>query len=195
MPSPRPSAKPWGPRWRPTTVVSELAKRNVTKGAFAGAWYKTLAEIYGTSRNEIEQRERRRQILRRNVALGISVALIAVLASLSIWTLLERAEARRQQQVAQENEVKAKLQERLAKDNEQEAKRQEAIARHNEEEAKRQESIADVNKAKAEERRREAETQRTLALQQRDVALSRLLAAQSLKNGSEASGSSTSRFC
>jgi len=72
----------------------DLRRDKIKKGAYEGAWYKILAELYGRSRSEVEQRERKRQLRKRNLALGAASFFIIFLSSLTIWALWERNEAR-----------------------------------------------------------------------------------------------------
>lgn len=58
----------------------------VNKGRFEDAWFKTLADLYGKSRDQIEQREERRQIHRRNFTLAlISLVISLVFGPVWIW--------------------------------------------------------------------------------------------------------------
>jgi hypothetical protein len=65
-------------------------KDKVNKGAFENAWYTLLANIFGVSRSEIEQRDRRRQARARHVRMAIVGAfvasiLIGLVVSLYSW--------------------------------------------------------------------------------------------------------------
>jgi WD40 repeat protein len=78
----------------------EPAKHRFTKGPFEGAWFKALADVLGESREVVEQRERRRRARRMKIAVSVLASSIAVLASLTIWALIERSEAQRQRDLA-----------------------------------------------------------------------------------------------
>jgi WD40 repeat protein len=67
----------------------EPGKDKIRKGSFESAWFKVLADLYGKSRAEIEQRERKRQIRRRNAALAIGMISLIVLVSLISWAIRE----------------------------------------------------------------------------------------------------------
>ncbi len=60
-----------------------LQRGKVNKGIFDGSWYTILANIYNISRDQIEQRDKKRQQYRRRVIMGItSVVMITILTSL-----------------------------------------------------------------------------------------------------------------
>jgi WD40 repeat protein len=74
-------------------------KDKFENGAFEGAWYKTLADLYadfGVSRAQVEQREKRRKARQRALAAGLVAAVMLALLVLTIWALFERREAIRQ---------------------------------------------------------------------------------------------------
>jgi WD40 repeat protein len=56
------------------------ARDKVNGGAFHGAWYTTLANIYDTSRDQLEQREKKREARRRRITRSIVAAVMTVLA-------------------------------------------------------------------------------------------------------------------
>ena len=91
------------------------AKRDrIRKGAFASAWFKTLADIYadyGVDRAKVEGRERRREARRLRIVAAVSGSVAIALAALTVWALISRNEARRQRDAAQarENEAHARL--------------------------------------------------------------------------------------
>lgn len=63
-------------------------KDKVQKGKFEGSWYTLLANLYEISRDEIEQRDRKRQRRTRRVAAAIAGAVIvslAILAAIAWW--------------------------------------------------------------------------------------------------------------
>ena len=86
----------------------------IRKGAFARAWFKTLADLYadsGIDRATIERREGRREAQRlRNIA-AVSGSVAVALIALTIWALLSRNEATRQRDnsEARRNEAEARL--------------------------------------------------------------------------------------
>ena len=86
---------------------------------------------------------RLKKFVRRNrvQVLAAGLVLVALVAGV-VGTTLGLVEARRQADLAHNNEAEAKRQEGIARANEDEAKRQEQIARAQEAEAKRQEGIA-----------------------------------------------------
>jgi len=78
----------------------DLKKSRVNRGPYEASWYTTLANLYGVSRAQIEQRDRKRRTRRRRVILAASIAAIAVLAGLSITAWQQRRDAVQQAKVA-----------------------------------------------------------------------------------------------
>lgn len=61
-------------------------KEKVNTGRFSGPWYTVLANIYGTSRSLIEQREKKREARRRRITGGIAaVVLAALVVAMFFW--------------------------------------------------------------------------------------------------------------
>ena len=92
----------------------DVKRDRVRKGAFASAWFKTLADIYadyGVDRAKVEGRERRREVRRLRIVAAVSGSVAMALAALTVWALISRNEARRQRDAAQarENEAQARL--------------------------------------------------------------------------------------
>jgi hypothetical protein len=75
----------------------------IQKGAHAGSWYMLLSNLYGVSRSEIEQRDRRRQLRQRNITIVIVSGVIATLATLAGIAWWQRGEAIRQSEIAMKN--------------------------------------------------------------------------------------------
>lgn len=68
-------------------------KDKINKGTFSGSWYTLLANIYDVSRSEIEQREKKRQVRKRNFLVSAAIVAIITLSGLSAWALFSRKEA------------------------------------------------------------------------------------------------------
>ena len=71
-------------------VGFDAGKDKINKGAFENSWYTLLANLFGISRNEIEQRDKRRQARQRRFRLAIAGAffatiLIGLVVSLYSW--------------------------------------------------------------------------------------------------------------
>jgi WD40 repeat protein len=71
-------------------VGFDAGKDKINKGAFENSWYTLLANLFGLTRNEIEQRDKRRQARQRKVRLFMAAAflvtiLIGLAASLFYW--------------------------------------------------------------------------------------------------------------
>jgi hypothetical protein len=65
-------------------------KHRVDRGAYQSAWFTLLANIYGHSRADIEERELKRQARQRQIRNAILAAIGAMLLTLSGWALWER---------------------------------------------------------------------------------------------------------
>lgn len=86
-------------------------KQKVNKDAFHAAWCSLLANLYGLSRNEIEQREKKREARRRRITQsivgGIMATLLAATAiSVTFW---RQAVAQRRAAVARQLTAQAEL--------------------------------------------------------------------------------------
>ncbi|WP_127999527.1 TIR domain-containing protein [Piscinibacter defluvii] len=77
----------------------------VDRGAFEGPWYQLLAHLYGVSRAEIEQRDKRRQQRRRRIAWSVTGAVVATLCAALVLTVLARNEAVRQRDLAEQRRL------------------------------------------------------------------------------------------
>lgn len=71
----------------------EPGKDRLNKGVFYGAWYTTLANVFGVSRSEIEQRDQSRIARRRTATIGGVAGIIVLLSVALIVTLLAKQEA------------------------------------------------------------------------------------------------------
>lgn len=71
----------------------DLQRDKINKGSFAGAWYKLLADLYGISRSEVEQRDKRREARRRLITAGVTGAVFVVLSSALVFALISRRQA------------------------------------------------------------------------------------------------------
>lgn len=76
-------------------------KDRVNKGRFESQWYMILANIYDLSRAEVAQREKKRQVHRRNITIGIVSAVILALSALLVYALISRQEAIKQRDLAE----------------------------------------------------------------------------------------------
>ena len=119
------------------------ARHRIQKGAYQAAWFSLLANIVGLSRDEIEQRERKRQARVRNYSIAALLGLTTVLSALSIWALAERNTA------AVERDEAAKQRDVAAKERD-EASRQRDEAGRQRDEASRQRDKATEQTALAE---------------------------------------------
>ena len=81
------------------------ARDRIGKGRFENAWYSLLANIYNLSRDEIEQRERKRIARRRFIVSSLALLLISVLSIALIVTILARNEAERRRILAESGQL------------------------------------------------------------------------------------------
>ena len=65
-------------------------KDKVNKGVFYGTWYKILADLYDISRNEIEERDKKRKARQRNILIGAVSAAFVVVSLLAGWAEIQR---------------------------------------------------------------------------------------------------------
>lgn len=177
----------------------DVHRDKINKGVFSDAWYTTLADIYGISRSEVEQREKRRRARTRRITYSVLSGSVAVLSVLLVFALVSRSqavaagvEAERQRGAAVTARDAEEKQRKRAEDQEQVAKneRDAAIeAKKQTQQALDRETIA---KNEAEERRKEAERQRHIAEQQTllaeeraRLAMARQLAVQAIAASEE----------
>ena len=78
----------------------DLKKDKLNKGVFRGPWYTILANVYGTSRDRIEEREKAREARRRRLTRSIVTGVIAILASALVITLFFWRQAVEQRRIA-----------------------------------------------------------------------------------------------
>lgn len=89
----------------------EPRKDKVHKGSYRGPWYAILANLYGVSRDRIEQRERAREARRRRLTRGIVTAVVVVLSAALVVSLFfwRRAVEQTRIAVAQKLAAQAEL--------------------------------------------------------------------------------------
>ena len=94
----------------------DVYKDRVDRGQWEGAWYNVLADLYGLRRDEVEQREKKRQarILKRRTL--IVSAIIVTLSVALVITLISRHVAIEQLHVAQSRELAAHAEAQNAND-------------------------------------------------------------------------------
>ena len=66
-------------------------REKVHRGVREGAWYSLVASILDVSREALEERDRKRQLRRRNAILSIALAVIVALSALTVYAFLQRA--------------------------------------------------------------------------------------------------------
>lgn len=92
-------------------VDFEPGADRVDRGRFGNAWYTLLANLYDCSRQDIEQRDLRRQRRQRVLAVSTASTVIVVLSGLTAFAFHQRG-------VARDNEAAAQIQRQRAEDNE-----------------------------------------------------------------------------
>jgi WD40 repeat protein len=94
----------------------DVPRQKIDKGMFSGSWYSILAEVYDLSRGVIEQRERKRQVRRRNVTAGIVSGVVTALSAALVWALVSRREAVQQRNIALSRQLAAQAELMLDRD-------------------------------------------------------------------------------
>ena len=149
-------ALPLAADWR-----SFNSKRDrIDRGAFASAWFKLLADLYGQSRAAIEQRELRRQTRNRRITVCVASVIIAALSIALVMSLFYRAQAVNER----DNARQAAQNERVAREAESRALAEQARAR-TEAEASRDEALRQKAIAESEAVAARRETAERLAVQ------------------------------
>lgn len=72
----------------------------IDRGRHEASWYTTLANIYGISRAEIEQRDKKRRLRRRRITLATVTSVVAVIVVMAIFAWFKRQDAIQQAKVA-----------------------------------------------------------------------------------------------
>jgi hypothetical protein len=75
-------------------------RSKVDRGPYEASWFTTLANLYGVSRAEIEQREKTRRARRRRITAAMAAVAVIVLAGLSFVAWRQRQDAIRQENIA-----------------------------------------------------------------------------------------------
>jgi len=92
-----------------------LRKDKINKDIFYGSWFKILADIYEVSRDEIEERDKKRQARRRRMTIAGVAAVILILSGALIFSLISRNQAVRARDEA-ERRYREALSRKLAVD-------------------------------------------------------------------------------
>lgn len=80
----------------------DMRKDRIDRGSFADAWYLLLANLYGVSRAELEQREGRRRTRRLRIIAGIVTGVIGALAAALVVSIVFWRRAVEQKNIAVE---------------------------------------------------------------------------------------------
>jgi WD40 repeat protein len=88
-------------------VGFDVRKDRVSKGLFEGCWYTVLANILNLSRAEIEQRDKKRQMRRRQLTTAIVSFVMLALTVLAAVAWLQRNEAVKQRLEAKIGQIEA----------------------------------------------------------------------------------------
>ena len=68
-------------------------KNKINRGACEGPWHTVLANIYGVSRSELEQRERKRNKRQIQIRAALVISIFVLLVSALVLTLIQRDQA------------------------------------------------------------------------------------------------------
>ena len=71
----------------------DLQRDRINKSSFSGSWYKLLADMYGISRSEVEQRDKKRETRRRWITVSVTSAVIVALSVALVFALVSRRQA------------------------------------------------------------------------------------------------------
>jgi WD40 repeat protein len=80
----------------------------IRSGAYQGPWYTILANLYGRSRSEVEQRDLKYRQRQRRIVVGTVGAIAVVLLSLAVAAWMQRREAVRQLAIATAQELSSR---------------------------------------------------------------------------------------
>ena len=80
----------------------DVRRDRVNRDPFLDKWATLLANLYGVSREQIEQRERKARVSRQRIVVGASASIIALLSVALILTIQSQREAQRQAELALE---------------------------------------------------------------------------------------------
>ncbi len=155
----------------------DLKKDKINRGVYENQWYTLLSNIYGLSREEIEQRDKRRKQKQTRLLVTLVISIILILSSLTIFALIQR-------DIAQKNEEKANKQRVRAEDNEEEANKQRDRAEDNEEEANKQRDRAEDNEEEANKQRVRAEDNEEEAIKQKNIVEEQIIQLKRSKSNS-----------
>ena len=182
----------------------EASRDKVNKGAFSDAWHSTLADIYGISRSEVEQREKKRRARTRRIAFSVLSGSVAVLSVMLVFALVSRKQAVAASIEAEKQKDAAVIARGAEEKERKRAEAQELVARGERDKAVEAERLTGealaretIAKNQAEERRKEADRQRYIAEQQTLIAeerarlaTARQFAAQAISATEETSATS-----
>ena len=119
------------------------ARHRIQKGVYQAAWFSLLANLVGLSRDQIEQRERKRQTRVRNYWITGLLAVMTALSVLSVWALAERNTAAMERDEASKQRDYATKQRDEASTQRDEAARQRDEASTQRDKATRQTALAE----------------------------------------------------
>jgi WD40 repeat protein len=88
----------------------DCRRDRLDREAFSASWFSLLAEVYGLSRDIIEQREKKRRIRRRRTVISIVTGVMVALSAALIWALISRREAIQQRNTALARQLAAQAQ-------------------------------------------------------------------------------------
>ncbi len=82
-------------------------KDKINKGNFSNSWYKLLAELFNLSRGEIEQRDLKRKLRRRNIATTITLNLMLIFAGVAVYAWMQKIVAETRGRIALSRQLSA----------------------------------------------------------------------------------------
>lgn len=158
----------------------KVGKDKVNKGEFGGHWATLLGKHYQVNRDELEQRESKRQLRNRRLRWGLATAVILLLSAALAWALVSRRQAITARNAEAAQRIEANQQRDKATQKQQEADNANHQAQA--ERGKAEKSAVEANEQRllAEARQLEAIGQRNVAVEQKRQAESRLYVVRGL---------------
>ena len=90
------------------------ANNKLKKGDFEGAWYTVLANIYGVTRSDIEQRERKRKLRQRQIKTTVATIIAIVLAISFFFTIKAQDDAEQKAELVRKSQIEVEKQKKFA---------------------------------------------------------------------------------
>jgi WD40 repeat protein len=80
----------------------DVRRNKLNAGAYRDAWFATLATLLNVERHALEERDRRRAVRRRNVAIGVVLSVVTALSLTTAYAIWQQRIAESQRDLAQQ---------------------------------------------------------------------------------------------